>query len=210
MQIKVGDPIQWTINGVDQFPEPKFVTQVSDCGGWCFVDGSSTGLPIDQLAIVNKEKFILFYTGVFSQWHPSKFVVNNVGYSHCEQYMMASKARLFDDREALRRIMSSNDPRSQKAIGRQVKGFDEGKWNAVARDFVYNGNKAKFTQNEDFLKKLLDTKGTTLVEASPTDRIWGIGLHISDPRCYDRAKWQGKNWLGETLTRLRDDLIEKG
>jgi ribA/ribD-fused uncharacterized protein len=208
LEVKVGDKVQWTVNGMDQFSIPRVVERVSDCGTWCFVGGSDTGMPVDQVSVLNKEQFTLFYSGPFSQWHPSRFTVNNVTYSHAEQYMMASKARLFNDPSALRRIMESNSPDVQKATGRRVKNFDETKWNLLVRDFVYNGNKAKFTQNAALREKLLATKGTTLVEASPKDRLWGIGLHISDPRCYSRETWRGKNWLGETLTRLRDDLIK--
>ena len=143
----------------------------------------------------------------FSQWERRKFTVDGVEYNCCEQYMMASKARLFDDKEAERRIMRKTHPSDQKALGRLVRNFDEGKWNAVARDFVYEANYAKFTQHEDFKQKLLATAGTTLVEASKTDLIWGIGFDESDPLACDRSNWRGKNWLGEVLTKVRDDII---
>lgn len=215
MVVKVGDRVQWTVNGMDQFSAPKIVQYISsmqDEDGrtslWCFVEGSDTGLPADQLTLVPKERFTLFYNGQFSQFHPCRFIVNKVVYNRAEQYMMASKARLFNDQRALRTIMESNDPVFQKATGRIVKNFDEGKWNSVARDFVYAGNKAKFTQNAGLLNNLFATKGTTLVEATEKDRLWGVGLHISDPKCHSRDTWQGKNWLGETLTCLRDDLLK--
>ena len=153
------------------------------------------------------EKFTLFYTGCFSQWHPSKFEVDGVQYSHAEQFMMAEKARLFGDEATLKRIMASKHPKEQKALGRQISPFDATKWNAVAKKSVYKGNYAKFTQNKDFLDALLATKGTTLVEASPYDKIWGIGLGKDDPLALNRANWKGTNWLGEVLTNLRDDLI---
>jgi ribA/ribD-fused uncharacterized protein len=156
------------------------------------------------------ERFTFFWHGPFSQWHPARFVVDKVIYTCAEQYMMASKARFFDDRQALRLILESTSPRAQKQTGRTVRNFDAGKWNAVAREFVYTGNKEKFTQNADLWEKLKSASGTTLVEASPYDRIWGIGLRADDPRAQRRETWQGKNWLGETLTRLRDDLIKDG
>ncbi len=103
--------------------------------------------------------------------------------------------------------MESESPREQKAIGRGVRGFRAEEWEAVAKDYVYFGNWAKFSQNPPLLKLLLDTTAsTTLVEASPYDTIWGIGLGEEDPRARERATWRGTNWLGEVLTRVRDDL----
>lgn len=119
---------------------------------------------------------------------------------------MAEKARLFNDKEALITILALIEPRDQKACGRLVKGFDKAKWDAVARDVVYKGCYAKFSQNPDLKKILLATEGTTLVEASPVDQIWGIGLAEDDPRAWDRSKWLGTNWLGEVLGRVREEL----
>jgi ribA/ribD-fused uncharacterized protein len=156
------------------------------------------------------ERFTFFWHGPFSQWHRCRFTVNGVLYNCAEQYMMAGKARLFTDFNALQKIMAATDPSIHKKVGRAVRGFDEGKWNAVAKEVVYNGNHAKFTQNPTLLKALLDTYGTTLVEASPYDKIWGIGMHATDRNAQRRATWQGKNWLGEVLTQLRNDLCKKG
>ena len=103
--------------------------------------------------------------------------------------------------------MAAIDPSDQKRYGREVKGFDKDKWDAVARDVVYKGSMAKYTQNHDLKRDLLATVGTTLVEASPKDNIWGIGLAKSDPRAQDRSTWKGKNWLGETLTKVREDIV---
>lgn len=119
---------------------------------------------------------------------------------------MAAKARLFNDEATLAKIMSATHPREQKKLGRQVAGFDVDKWNAVAKDVVYAGNHAKFTQNTDMLVELMATKGTTLVEASPYDKIWGIGMSDFEAKGVGRAGWRGLNWLGEVLTNLRNDL----
>lgn len=155
------------------------------------------------------EKFTFFYRteSPFSQWHPADFEIGGVHYNCAEQYMMYRKAILFGDMEAAGKIQSALTPREQKEHGRHVRSFDKTLWEAHCKQFVYEANHAKFTQNPHLLKMLLATKGTTLVEASPTDRIWGVGLEEHDPRIKSRATWRGSNWLGEILTKLREDLL---
>lgn len=121
--------------------------------------------------------------------------------------MMAEKARLFKDYDAEDEIMEATHPAEQKKIGRRVQNFNGDVWDEVARDIVYKGNYAKFTQNPGMQEVLVETVGTTLVEASPYDRIWGIGLDQDDPDCHDRDRWQGLNWLGEVLTQVREDIM---
>ena len=156
-----------------------------------------------------EEKFTFFWSGPFSQWHKSNFTVDGVLYNCAEQYMMASKARLFNDEQTLALIMKEKSPKEQKRLGRIVKGFNKEEWEVVARNFVYRGNVAKFSQNPSLLAELYNTQGTTLVEASPYDSVWGIALSEEDPRCKDRKTWLGKNWLGETITKVRNDLLKK-
>lgn len=146
------------------------------------------------------------FSGPFSQWAIRPIKIDGKTYNCCEQYMMAAKARLFGDEESERAIMLAQDPAEQKAIGRMVKGFSKDKWEAVARDVVYRANMAKFTQHEDLLKNLLATGNRTIVEASPYDQIWGIGLRASDPRATDPSRWRGTNWLGEAIMRVRTIL----
>lgn len=153
------------------------------------------------------EQFTLFYGGIFSQWFRSPFDIDETTYNTAEQWMMACKARHFSDEKALARIMKAGHPAEQKKLGRTVVGFTVAEWNQVARDYVYKGNYAKFSQDQQLRQNLLKTKGTTLVEASPQDRLWGIGLGLDDPDALDRSKWRGVNWLGEVLTRVRDDMI---
>ncbi|QJE72571.1 NADAR family protein [Aerophototrophica crusticola] len=153
------------------------------------------------------ERFTFFWNGPFSQWHRSPFCLDGILYVTAEQYMMASKARLFGDDVRLRQILEADHPRDQKALGRKVSGFDQQVWDRHAREIVYRGNRAKFTTHRDLLRQLLDTAGTILVEASPLDTVWGIGLAADDPDATVPSRWRGKNWLGETLTRLRDDLL---
>ena len=153
---------------------------------------------------MEQEKFTFFYQGVFSQWYPCTFKIEGVGYNCAEQFMMATKARLMYDDISLAKIMATTSPKEQKKLGREILNFDVEGWNKCAKDFVFVGNYAKFNQNPDLKKILMETVGTTLVEASPYDKIWGIGLSSSDPRAQYRNTWEGTNWLGEVLTTLRE------
>ena len=119
---------------------------------------------------------------------------------------MWSKATLFGDAAAAARILAVLDPGAQKAIGKRVRGFDEAVWVRNRFGIVRQGNLAKFSQNPDLLERLRQTAGTTLVEASPTDRIWGIGLGVGDARCLRRATWRGLNLLGFAETEVRVEL----
>lgn len=128
--------------------------------------------------------------------------------------MMAEKARLFGDEETLALILEAEDPATHKALGRVVDGFDVELWegeedNGMPRcwNIVWRGNLAKFSQNPHLLEALLATEGSCLVEASPDDRIWGIGRAADDPLALDRGAWLGLNWLGEILDDVRGCLI---
>ncbi|MBY0206286.1 MULTISPECIES: NADAR family protein [Paenibacillus] len=154
------------------------------------------------------EKFTFFWqtASPFSQWFKADFTVDGVQYTSAEQYMMHQKALLFGDQQIADKIMKTRSASVQKKLGRQVTGFDQTIWESECQRIVYEGNQAKFTQNEDLLAALLATQGTTLVEASPDDRIWGVGLAEEDPRIRNRKTWRGTNWLGEILTRLREEI----
>jgi hypothetical protein len=156
--------------------------------------------------VIEKDGFVFFWSEWPSQWHPAPFTVEGVTYTCCEQYMMAEKARLFGDAATLEKILATDSPGEQKALGRQVKGFDDARWTDVCREIVYQANLAKYTQNPALGALLLATGDKTLAEASPTDRIWGIGLTANNPRATDRSEWRGKNWLGEALMRVREEL----
>ena len=161
---------------------------------------------VNDPALRITDRYVFFWGGWPSQWHKSKFVIDRVRYNCCEQYMMAEKARLFGDRDAERDILREHDPRKQKALGREVRRFDEESWRSVCRAIVYSANLAKFEQNADLRELLLKTSPRTLVEASPSDSIWGIGLAKDDLRADQPEQWPGTNWLGIALGQVRETL----
>ena len=154
------------------------------------------------------DQYTFFYNGPFSNWYQSQFKdMRGRNFLCVEQYMMYNKAMLFQDLKTAEKIMQTKEPGNQKALGRQVKNFDATRWNEIAREVVALGCFYKFSQNSKLYSDLMKTKGTLLVEASPTDTIWGIGLGERDIRILDRKNWQGTNWLGEVLTDLRDNFL---
>lgn len=157
--------------------------------------------------IYNKnENYVFFHSGWPSQWFPCDFIVDGIPYNCCEQWMMAGKAKTFKDDVRLRQILQYSHPRDQKAAGRKVRKFNSKTWNSVKEDVVFEGNFHRFSQNPRDLKWLLDTGDRMLVEASPNDRIWGIGMSHKDPRITDESCWRGLNLLGKALMRVRDEL----
>lgn len=150
------------------------------------------------------DNFVFFWNGMFSNWHPSMFVVNGIKYNTGEQYMMHQKALLFCDTLTAKKIMQSTDPKEQKGLGRQIKGFDSYRWDKVKYDIVKKGLKEKFIQNPVFKKVLLEGKGKTFIEASPYDRVWGIGFKEQD--ALDNISNWGENLLGKILTELSNEL----
>ena len=146
----------------------------------------------------------------FSQWWKSDFSENGEKYCCMEQYMMKKKSELFGDDEIVKEIMKSTDPKQIKALGRKVKNFDEKKWNEVKYSIVFNGNLLKFSQNIELKDFLLSTGNDIIVEASPYDKIWGIGMSSDDELVKNPTKWKGENLLGfalmEVRERIKDDL----
>ncbi|WP_329123577.1 NADAR family protein [Streptomyces sp. NBC_01465] len=142
-----------------------------------------------------------------SQWWPSPFTVDGVEYATAEHWMMASKARLFGDEAAERKAVEAKNPALAKKAGRLVKGFDDTVWERERYGIVVEGSVHKFGAEAGLRDFLLATGDRVLVEASPMDRIWGIGLAATDDRAQDPSKWRGLNLLGFALmdarTRLR-------
>lgn len=142
----------------------------------------------------------------FSQWFPASFEEDRRKYLTAEHYMMAGKARLFDDEKILEKILQSETPNEVKSLGRKVKNFDPELWNEHKYEIVKKGNLLKFSQNPKLKGFLLSTEDKILIEASPYDNIWGIGMLESDPRTQDPSLWNGENLLGFALMEVRDEL----
>lgn len=143
--------------------------------------------------------------GFLSQWYKSNFIDDDgTTYNCAEQYMMAQKALLFGDNEIFCKIMNETNPYNIKNLGKLVRNFNDETWNKNKFDIVYNGNLLKFSQNEELKQKLLDTENKILVEASPYDKIWGIGLSVSDKDFYNPILWKGENLLGKILMKVRN------
>lgn len=144
--------------------------------------------------------------GCLSQWWPCTFVVDGQEFASAEHYMMWRKALLFDDTAVAARVLTARTPAEAKSLGRQVSGFAGEVWDAQRLQIVVEGNLAKFGQDPALRSYLLGTGSRVLVEASPQDRVWGIGLVASDPRASDPSQWLGLNLLGEALMEVRSRL----
>ena len=142
----------------------------------------------------------------FSQWWHSPFVVDGIEYKTAEHWMMAQKALLFDDKDIFAKIIPAKTPAEAKKLGRKVSQFDETLWLEKRSEIVVAGNLHKFSQHADLKTFLLNTKDRVLVEASPVDRIWGIGLSADDEKSQNPLLWKGLNLLGFALMEVRDLL----
>ena len=144
--------------------------------------------------------------GCLSQWWPAAFTVDGVTYPTAEHWMMAGKARLFDDPDGLAAVLAARSPAAAKAAGRRVRGFDDRRWDAHRYDLVVAGNLAKFGQHADLRDFLLGTGERVLVEASPYDRIWGVGMAVTNAGVRRPSAWRGRNLLGFALMDVRERL----
>jgi ribA/ribD-fused uncharacterized protein len=155
---------------------------------------------------------IYFWGGILSNWAKSNFRASlydggeKIRFNTAEQYMMRIKAEFFDDPASAKLIMQTASPKEQKRLGRAIRGYSDEGWNPVARDLSYVGIYQKFAQNKELRELLLSTGNKILAEASPVDKKWGVGLEHLDPRIHNKAEWPGKNWLGQILMKVRDDL----
>lgn len=142
-----------------------------------------------------------------SQWYPCEFVdTRGIVYKNAEQFMMAYKAMLFGDTHVLKKIMESPDPKEIKSLGRQIKGYKDEQWKLARFDAVEQGNIFKFSQNEKLKDYLISTGDKHIVEASPYDNIWGIGLDQKSAVRTDPSQWPGLNLLGIALMNTRNHI----
>ncbi|MEC7057023.1 NADAR family protein [Streptomyces violaceochromogenes] len=141
-----------------------------------------------------------------SQWWPAPFTVDGVAYATAEHWMMAAKARLFEDAAAERAALAAGHPAEAKKAGRLVRGFDEAVWARERFRIVVEGSVHKFGAHPELLAYLLGTGNRVLVEASPVDRVWGIGLAANDEAAMDPERWRGPNLLGFALMEARERL----
>jgi ribA/ribD-fused uncharacterized protein len=125
-----------------------------------------------------------------------------------EQWMMAEKARLFNDPISETKIMTATNPKEYKRLGRLVKNFKDDVWNQKCRQIMYDGLLLKFSQHPIAKKALIDTGNAIICEASPYDEIWGVKLGPEDPRVLDPKQWKGTNFLGYELMNVRKTLTE--
>jgi ribA/ribD-fused uncharacterized protein len=155
------------------------------------------------------DEFYFFWKHEFGQW-TKREIVDLLGrrYNCCEQYMMFHKALLLGDFEVATVIMSEQDPKEQQALGRKARGYRQDVWEANRIRIVYEGNMLKFTQHQDLRKRLLDTFPRLLVEASPSDCVWGVGLSEDNPLILNPRNWRGMNLLGAVLTCVRDEIAD--
>lgn len=143
----------------------------------------------------------------FSQWYDAGFSIDGQYYPTAEHYMMAGKARLFGDTAIRAEVLAARTPDKAKAMGRKIVGFDEARWTQARYALVVDGNMAKFSQNPALGDFLRATAGQVLVETSPVDFIWGIGLAKDDPDVQVPANWRGLNLLGFALMEVRARLL---
>lgn len=172
----------------------------------------------DSFRKKEKLKFVYFWghrrgsrgitKSCFSQWYESDFTVDGVLYNCAEQFMMAQKAKLFGDKEIYDQILETSEQFRIKYLGRQVKDFNEEIWQKEKYDIVLKGNIAKFSQNEEIKEFLVNTGYKVIVEASPYDIVWGIGMSEQEAQESNPTQWKGENLLGFALMEARDIILE--
>jgi len=173
---------------------------------------------IDFISKGKKVNFVLFWghqpsadgsitKSCFSQWYKAPFVIDGNRYNTAEHYMIAEKARLFGDENTLNRILKAKNPAEAKKLGRLVIGFNEEKWLEHRFDIVCRANYAKFSQDSRLKQFLINTGNKVMVEASPVDKIWGVGLSATHDHIYNPRLWKGLNLLGYALMVVREQLL---
>jgi ribA/ribD-fused uncharacterized protein len=144
--------------------------------------------------------------GCLSQWWPSPFAVGGITYLTAEHWMMAEKARLFHDAEAERAAIAAPNPALAKAAGRTVRAFDDQIWERERFEIVIRGSVHKFSSTPELRAYLTNTGERVLVEASPRDKVWGIGMSARAEDAENPSAWRGLNLLGFALMEARARL----
>lgn len=144
--------------------------------------------------------------GFLSNWYLSDFTAEGIPFSSMEQYMMYKKAVLFEDYETAKEILCTKDVGKIKALGRQVKNYNDVIWNGRRQVIIYQGLLEKFRQNQELKERLLQTGNAILAECAVQDKIWGIGVSMKDERQFTISKWKGQNLLGFALMEVREKL----
>ena len=144
--------------------------------------------------------------GSLSNWYYSDFSIDDVEYTSMEQYMMYQKAIRFQDISIAEEILATQDVAQIKELGRSVSGYNDNIWSGIRQIVVYEGLKAKFAQNDNLRRQLVETQDAILAECAVKDCIWGIGLSMHDPKRLNPEQWRGKNLLWYTLMMVRDGI----
>lgn len=144
-----------------------------------------------------------------SNWYPSQFMVDGTAFNCAEQYIMHTKAVFFDDDTSAREILNTTDPSEMQELGRHVSNYDEDTWKGMRQLVAFRGLKAKFSQNPLLRERLISTGDAILAECARSDRTWGIGLGMVDPKRFAVSEWPGRNLLGFTLMMVRDEMRER-
>lgn len=144
--------------------------------------------------------------GYLSNWHPASFTLDGITFSSAEQYIMYQKCHIFGDNASAAAILNTDDPAQHQAIGRKSSGFNGTVWDGMKQLIAFQGLMAKFSQNEELKKQLLDTGEAYLVECAHSDIIWACGIRLTEDERFDITKWRGQNLLGFALMKVREAL----
>ena len=154
------------------------------------------------------DKYIFFWgnSDIYSNWHPAKFRLEGNTLANSEQAMMYEKAKLMGDEKTMAKILKTTNPKKVKELGREVNPWKESLWEKHRLNIMVKVCYVKFKENPTLMAELLATEDKIIVEASPYDKIWGIGMREEDEGIENPKKWQGLNLLGQALMIVRNML----
>jgi ribA/ribD-fused uncharacterized protein len=153
------------------------------------------------------ENRVIFTGDIYTQWYQSDFTIDDFVFCCTEQFFMFKKALYFNDIDTMCKILHTKIPKEHKELGRSVKNFDDEIWNTIADEYVFEGNYAKFSQNNELKEKLLSTKDKIIIEAAAYDSRWGSGLNMEDTIASKVEDIKGENRLGKAIMRVREQLM---